>query len=187
LADPKVYSVTDAALAKLPVAHNDLNNRIGALEERWLELSEQLPGSGGGLTQKNGQIFRSARTAITRQIEQATYKAYRRFSSYQAFVPKCTEQILYQLNQLLRFSNALVRAVTERGFSGVFTPAKPDCSGLIRVVLQRRERRALVGAITEGLLGGLAAGAPPISFPGLDVDGERGLAGNDGIGHGENS
>jgi ATP-binding cassette subfamily F protein 3 len=44
MADPKVYASSDAALAKLPEAHAELLGRIAALEERWLELSEQLSG-----------------------------------------------------------------------------------------------------------------------------------------------
>lgn len=44
LADPKAYAATDAALAKLPGTHAELVGRIAALEERWLELSEQLSG-----------------------------------------------------------------------------------------------------------------------------------------------
>jgi hypothetical protein len=44
MADPKVYASNDAALTKLPETHAELLGRIAALEERWLELSEQLSG-----------------------------------------------------------------------------------------------------------------------------------------------
>lgn len=44
MADPKAYASADAALTKLPETHAKLLERIASLEERWLELSEQLSG-----------------------------------------------------------------------------------------------------------------------------------------------
>jgi ATP-binding cassette subfamily F protein 3 len=42
LAEPEVYASTDPSVAMLPKTHAALLSRIGMLEERWLDLSEQL-------------------------------------------------------------------------------------------------------------------------------------------------
>jgi len=74
-----------------------------------------------------------------------------------------------------------------RRLGGVFAAAKPDRSGLIGVVLHRRESRAFVRPVAERLLGGLTTRTPPIGLPRLDIHGVRRFAGNDWIGHDENS
>ena len=58
--------------------------------------------------------------------------------------------------------------------------AKPDLAALSDVVANGREVGALMGAITEGLLGRLATGAPPIGFPGFDIDGAQEFNDSDG-------
>ena len=73
----------------------------------------------------------------------------------------------------LRSRQLIMRPVTARRIPGLLAAAERHRAGLLGIELHRGERTALVRAVTEWLLAAFAAGAPPIRFPGLDIDFER--------------
>src|SRR4029450_8225612 len=79
----------------------------------------------------------------------------------------------------------VVGAVAERLVVRALAPAKIKGPGTLRHEAQRLEGGGLVGAVAKGLLGGAAAGAPEISFSGLEGHLIRAFLRADGlVGHG---
>jgi hypothetical protein len=70
---------------------------------------------------------------------------------------------------------------------GVLATTKEDCLGFSGVEFYRRESGALVAAVTEGLAGAPAAGAPEVTLTGFHFHGIGALLGNGWFGHGEYS
>ena len=72
-------------------------------------------------------------------------------------------------------SEFAVRAVAKRRAAGGLAAAKEHLFADIGRVFHWREALVLVGPITEGLLGGMTAGAPEVGFSFLNLDGGRPL------------
>lgn len=64
----------------------------------------------------------------------------------------------------LHYSEFRVRPVAKRLARGVLTATEVGRAAFGRLVLDRRERTALVTAVAEGLVGALSAGAPPVAL-----------------------
>jgi len=84
--------------------------------------------------------------------------------------------------------NAVVAAVAQRRPASPLAAAKPKRFRALGDMLQRNDGANLVRSIAERLAVAAPAGAPPVGFPGLDVDGIRTRPGNQrpvgcGIGH----
>jgi hypothetical protein len=67
----------------------------------------------------------------------------------------------------------------------VLAGAEVDRAGGFGLIGYRCEGGTLVGAIAEGLVLAVAARAPVVGLAGFDEDGDRGLLGDVGSGHGE--
>ena len=75
-------------------------------------------------------------------------------------------------------------AVAERLVAGLLAAAEEQLAVLLGDMLDRGDGGDLVAAVAEGLLLRAPAGAPEIGLAGGDLDGERGLLGDDGgVGH----
>jgi len=69
-----------------------------------------------------------------------------------------------------RASKALVAAVAERGFSGVFALTQPKAFALLRREFQGLECGSGMGAVTKRLVLGAATAAPVVCFSRFNVD-----------------
>ena len=75
-------------------------------------------------------------------------------------------------------------AVAESAVAAVFAAAEVDGSIFLCGVGLWGKAASLVGSIAERLGGTLAAGAPVVGLASLNLDGDGGLLGDDGFGHG---
>src|SRR5246127_5418316 len=69
-------------------------------------------------------------------------------------------------------------AVAHGPVAGAVAGAGPGLLRPLRLPLDRRKRRALVGAVAERLALRAPARAPPVALAGLDIDPERGAPGD---------
>lgn len=77
-----------------------------------------------------------------------------------------------QSSTLIRADEGFVRAVAQWRISGLPALAKPESFFLGNLDFHRLQAGALVRAVTERLVGGTPAGAPPIDA-GIDFQGQR--------------
>jgi hypothetical protein len=82
-------------------------------------------------------------------------------------------------------SEGLMRAVAERTLLGVLTGAEIDRAVRLGLERHRGESRAFVGAVAEGLVLAVAAGAPVVGLAGFNEDGDGRLLRDVGGGHDE--
>jgi NADH:ubiquinone oxidoreductase subunit K len=82
-------------------------------------------------------------------------------------------------------SEGLMRAVAERTLLGVLAGAEIDRAVRLGLVRHRSKSRAFVGAVAEGLVLAVAAGAPVVGLAGFNEDGDGRLLRDMGGGHDE--
>jgi hypothetical protein len=69
-------------------------------------------------------------------------------------------------------------SITKRWFGGTLAPAEICGASLCGRVLEGRESASLVGTIAKGLVSALAAGAPPVSLVGFNLNCEGACLGD---------